>query len=114
MIIVYMVLAIPIYITHYGLLTSYTNEAITFLIEGAILILMTLPYQRKKTIITTLIAVIMAIVIMMLLARRNKVVYYGGGLGLAIILNVLKGKINSQKKALIVFSTLVGIIFLFN
>lgn len=114
MIIVYMVLAIPIYITHYGLLTSYTNEAITFLIEGAILILMTLPYQRKKTIITTLIAVIMAIVIMMLLARRNKVVYYGGGLGLAIILNVLIGKISSQKKALIVFSTLVGIVFLFN
>ena len=50
----------------------------------------------------------------MLLARRNKVVFYGGGLGLAIILNVFKGNFNSKTKALIVFSTLVGIVFLFN
>lgn len=114
MIIVYMVLAIPIFITHYGLLTSYTNEAITFLLEGAIIILMTLPYQRRKTIIITTIAVVLAIVIMMLLARRNKVVFYGGGLGLAIILNVLKGNLNSQTKALIIFSTLAGMIFIFN
>lgn len=114
MIIAYMVLAIPILITHYGLLTSYHNEAITFLLEGAILILMTLPYQRRKTIIITTIAVVMAIVIMMLLARRNKVVFYGGGLGLAIILNVLKGNLNSQTKALIIFSTLAGMIFIFN
>ena len=56
----------------------------------------------------------MAIVIMMLLARRNKVVFYGGGLGLAIILNVLKGNLNSQTKALIIFSTLAGMIFIFN
>lgn len=114
MIIAYMVLAIPIYITHYGLLTSYQNEAITFLLEGAILILMTLPYQRRKTITTTTIAVVMAIVIMMLLARRNKVVYYGGGLGLAIILNVLKGNLSSSRKASIIFATLIGFLFIFN
>lgn len=114
MITVYTILAIPLYYSDSTFLTIGQSEYITFLLEGAILILMTLPYQRRKTIIITTIAVVMAIVIMMLLARRNKVVFYGGGLGLVIILNVLKGNLNSQTKALIIFSTLAGMIFIFN
>lgn len=109
-----MILAIPVYIAHYVFFKSYTNEYITFLLEGAIMLLFTFPYHRRKTMINTTLAVLIAIIIMMLLARRNRVVFFGGGLGLAIILNVLKGNLNSKTKALIVFSTLAGMVFIFN
>lgn len=110
----YIILALPLYYSDSTFLTIGQSEYITFLAEGAIMILFTFPYHRRKKIIYTTIAVLIAIIVMMLLARRNKVVFYGGGWGLAIILNVLKGNLNGQTKALIVFSTLAGMMFIFN
>ena len=114
MVLAYLILAIPFYVSDSTFLTRGMSEHLTFLVEGTILILMTLPYQNRKTIVVVTIAVIVAIVIMMLLARRNKVVYYGGGLGLAIILNVLKGKLGIGYKLLIVIMTFMGLTFIFN
>ena len=114
MILLYIILAIPTCYTDMTFITVGQSEFITFLIEGAILILFTLPYHRRKTIIFATLAVIIAIVIMMLLARRNKVVFYGGGLGLAIILNILKGKIPVGKKIAIILLTICGFVFVLN
>lgn len=107
----YMIIAIPIYIGDMMNLSAATSESITFLLEGAIILLLTYSYHNKKTKVISIIAVLIAIVIMMLLARRNKVVFYGGGLSLAIILNVLSGKISGGRKFLIVLVTLAGFIF---
>ena len=114
MILLYIILAIPTCYTDMSFITVGQSEFITFLIEGAILILFTLPYHRRKTIIVATLAVIIAIVVMMLLARRNKVVFYGGGLGLAIILNILKGKIPVGKKIAIILLTICGFVFVLN
>lgn len=114
MLIAYIILAIPVYYSDSTFITNGQSEYITFLAEGSIMLLFTFPYHRRKKIIHTTMAVLIAIIVMMLLARRNKVVFYGGGLGLAIILNVLKGNLNSKTKAFIIFSTLAGMVFIFN
>ena len=114
MILIYLILSIPVYFMDKGIISRCMSEYITFLLEGSIIFLMTMPYHKKKRIIIIVIAVITAIVIMMLLTRRNKVVFYGAGLGLAIILNILKGEMSLEKKFFIVFATIVGFIFLFN
>lgn len=114
MIIIYIILAIPVYFTDTVLTSQCLSEFITFLLEGAIILLMTMPYQKRNKILIVSIAVITAIAIMMLLARRNKVVFFGGGLGMAIILNILKGKMNLSSKFFIVLVTIAGSLFLFN
>ena len=114
LILLYIIFAIPMCYTDMAFITIGQSEFITFLIEGAILMLFTLPYHRRKTITFATVAVVMAIVVMMLLARRNKVVFYGGGLGLAIMLNVLKGKLSAGKKIAIMLLTICGIVFVLN
>lgn len=112
MIVAYIVLAIPIYITDSTFRTVGLSEFITFFIEGSVLMLMSASYQKKNTNVKTVIAVVVAIIIMLLFARRNKVAYYGVGLGLAIALNVLIGHVSRRKKVLIIFSTFTGLCFL--
>lgn len=114
MILIYIALSIPVYIMDKGIESRCMSEYITFLIEGAIIFLMTIQYHKKNRIIIIVIAVITAIVIMMLLTRRNKVVFYGGGVALAIILNILKGDISLENKIFIIITTIAGLIFLFN
>lgn len=112
MIVAYIVLSIPIYLSDSTFQTRGLSEYITFLVEGAIIMLMIFSYQRKKTNFINVIAVVIAIIIMMLLARRNKVVFYGGGLGLAIILNVMNGYVSTKRKVVIIFATIIGFVFL--
>lgn len=112
MIVAYIFLSIPLYISDATFQTTGLSEYVTFLIEGSVVMLMTFSYQKKKTNVINVLAIVIAIIVMMLLARRNKVVFYGGGLGLAIILNVFNGYLSVGKKVLIVFSTFIGFVFL--
>lgn len=112
MIVAYIVLSIPIYLSDSSFRTVGLSEFITFFIEGSVLMLMSASYQKKNTNVKTVIAIVVAIIIMMLFARRNKVVYYGGGLGLAIILNVMNGYVSTKRKVVIIFATIIGFVFL--
>lgn len=115
MIICYLVLSIPMYFADIVSSTSEIglSEYISFLMEGSILLLMTCSYHRKGTVVISAISVLIVIIIMMLLARRNKVVFYGGGLGFAIILNILNGRIKVGDKILIIVATIVCFTFLY-
>lgn len=112
MLVVYIVLSIPIYISDVSFLSKGLSEYITFLVEGSIIMLMLFSFQSKKANVRNVISVVIAVVIMMLLSRRNKVVFYGGGLGLAIILNVLNGYVSAKRKVVIIFATFIGFVFL--
>lgn len=111
---IYIILAMPLYITEMGLIPTGVSESITFLLEGCLIFLFTLPYQKRNKIMIVVFALLLATVIMMLLARRNKVVYYGGGLSFVILLNVIKGNLSKTRKTIIILLTLVSILFIFN
>lgn len=112
MIVAYIVLSIPLYISDATFQTTGLSEFVTFLVEGSVVMLMTFAYQKKKTNVKNVLAIVVAIIVMMLLARRNKVVFYGGGLGLAIILNVFNGYLSTRKKVIVVFLTFISFVFL--
>lgn len=110
----YLAIAIPAYIMEIGFMSKGLSEYISFLLEGSIILLMTLPYQNRKKIVKVLLAVVIVIILMMLLARRNKVVFYGGGLIFALGLNILKGHLSYNYKNMIILGSLIALLGLYN
>lgn len=105
--IIYIIFSIPIF-TYEVVLPRGLSEAFTFMVEGAPILLLTLPYHSNKKQKYIFVGIILATIVMMLLGRRNKVVFYGGALVLSAIL-VLK---NSNLSSKITFRYIVLIILL--
>lgn len=95
--IAYIIFAIPVFF--YGNATYYgISEAFTFVLEGAPILLLTLPYHSKPKQRIIIIGIIMAVVIMMLLGRRNKVVFFGGAFALSAAFFIFNSKMSSGIK----------------
>lgn len=95
--IAYIIFAIPVFL--YGKVNNYgVSEAFVFVLEGAPILLMTLPYHSKSKQRMIIIGIIMAIVIMMLLGRRNKVVFFGGAFALSAVFFILNSKTSPRIK----------------
>lgn len=107
LIIVYLVLAIPIYLTNDKL---YYSESLVSLLGGASILLMTLPYHNNSKGHKVMWSLLVAIVIMMLLGRRNKVLYLGSIFFFAGLLNVFGTSTLTAHKNNRLFFILVAIV----
>jgi len=95
--IAYILFAIPVFL--YGNVTNYgISEAFVFVLEGAPILLLTLPYHSKPKQRMIIIGIIMAVLIMMLLGRRNKVVFFGGAFALSAAFYIFNSKMSSGIK----------------
>lgn len=91
------------------------RESSTILIEGVIILLMTLPYHKPSKKMIVVVGCVLCIVFMMLAGRRNKVVFFGGGLMMAFFINITNSRSRKIESKigwfLLVVALLIGLFF---
>jgi hypothetical protein len=87
-------------------------ESTMALLDGVIILVMTLSYHSTKKKAVILLGIIVGLVFMMLAARRNRVVFLGGGLVLALIINIMNSKRIGSKFGWVLFSCIFSLALL--